>query len=139
MILLIISSLIVILGNITLHSYVVKYLKNKYEKINQLILIQQLTHFDIFTCRTNILVCYIIFLFNKTFPFLGTFSGTDKYGFLDLFYYSFNCYTTLGMGYVFATGLIRITAVIESLIGLIMIAWSASLLLSILLNKTEIT
>ena len=40
MILLIISSLIVILGNITLHSYVVNYLKNKYEKINQLILIQ---------------------------------------------------------------------------------------------------
>lgn len=32
MISLILSSLIVILGNITLHSYVVKYLKNNYQK-----------------------------------------------------------------------------------------------------------
>jgi len=43
------------------------------------------------------------------------------------------------MGDVFATGPIRIIAVLESLIGLIMIAWSASLLLSILLNKKEIS
>jgi len=140
MISLILSSLIVILVNITLHSYVVKYLKNNYQK-------NQST--KSYALVTSILICSHIvqvFLFTllyfflaKLSPLFGAFSGTTKNIFLDIFYYSFNCYTTLGMGDVFATGPIRIIAVLESLIGLIMIAWSASLLLSILLNKKKIS
>ncbi|MBC8306920.1 MAG: hypothetical protein H8E55_65575 [Pelagibacterales bacterium] len=98
---------------------------------------------------TSILICshivqvflfiLLYFFLVKFSPFFGAFSGTTKNIFLHIFYYLFNCYTTLGMGDVFATGPIRIIAVLESLIGLIMIAWSASLLLSILLNKKKIS
>ncbi len=133
------GSLIVILLNITLHSYAIKYLKNNYQNI------QSSNSYAIITIillsshvAQVFLFALLYFYLIKFFPYLGSFSGSEDSVFIDVFYYSFNCYTTLGMGDVYATGLIRMPAVIESLIGLIMIAWSASLLLSILINKKEI-
>ena len=140
MIFLILSSLIVILVNITLHSYVVKYLKNNYQKNQSTKSYALVTSVLICSHIAQVLLFTLLYFFLlKISPFFGAFSGTTENIFLDIFYYSFNCYTTLGMGDVFATGPIRIIAVLESLIGLIMIAWSASLLLSILLNKKEIS
>ena len=52
----------------------------------------------------------------------GEFSGTA----LDYFYYSTTTYTTLGIGDVYAKGPMRIVAGVESLIGLVMISWSAT-------------
>ena len=52
--------------------------------------------------------------------------GNHNKQYLDLFYYSISTYTTLGVGDVYFTGVARITSGIQSLIGLIMIAWSAS-------------
>lgn len=52
----------------------------------------------------------------------GEFQGAP----LDFFYYSATTYTTLGVGDVYAHGPMRLVAAIESLIGLVLIAWSAS-------------
>ena len=46
--------------------------------------------------------------------------------FYDFFYFSMASYTTLGIGDLVPHGPIRMVAVMESLTGLILIAWSAS-------------
>ena len=46
--------------------------------------------------------------------------------FTDIFYYSISAYTILGVGDICFTGAARITSGIEALVGLIMIACSAS-------------
>ena len=45
---------------------------------------------------------------------------------IDLFYYSFCTYTTLGVGDIYFNGYLRVTSGFESLIGLFMIAWSSA-------------
>ena len=45
---------------------------------------------------------------------------------LDYFYFSATTYTTLGVGDVFVRGPIRVVSGIQSLTGLVMIAWSAT-------------
>lgn len=53
-----------------------------------------------------------------------TFEGTLT----DCTYFSFATYTSLGFGDVVPTGPIRFLAGIESLVGLVMIGWTASFL-----------
>tara|TARA_B100001059_G_C17829505_1_gene583637 strand:- start:1191 stop:1376 length:186 start_codon:yes stop_codon:yes gene_type:complete len=55
---------------------------------------------------------------------------------MDFIYFSFSNYTTLGMGDIFITGDARLAAAIESLLGLILIAWSASVTYYYLAYKT---
>ncbi len=57
---------------------------------------------------------------------LGGISGMTEGGWVDFFYFSAASYTTLGMGDLFPTGHLRFVAAIESLTGLVLIAWSAS-------------
>ncbi len=57
---------------------------------------------------------------------LGEITGTIEGSWVDFFYFSAASYTTLGMGDLFPTGNLRFVAAIESLTGLILIAWSAS-------------
>jgi len=52
--------------------------------------------------------------------------GNHNKQFADIFYYSISTYTTLGVGDIYFIGVARIISGIESLVGLIMIAWSAS-------------
>jgi hypothetical protein len=47
-------------------------------------------------------------------------------GFLDIVYFSFNVYTTLGFGDIVPTGYLRLLIGVESVSGLVMIAWTAS-------------
>jgi hypothetical protein len=47
-------------------------------------------------------------------------------GFVDFFYFSITCYTTLGLGDVFPSGAMRIVAGIEALNGFVLIGWSTS-------------
>ena len=54
------------------------------------------------------------------------FGGILQNNFVDFFYFSIVCYTTLGMGDVFPLGDMRITAGLEALIGLVLIAWTAA-------------
>jgi len=57
---------------------------------------------------------------------LGEIAGATEGSWVDFFYFSAASYTTLGMGDLFPIGHLRIVAAIESLTGLILIAWSAS-------------
>ncbi len=54
----------------------------------------------------------------------GNFGGT----LLDCIYFSFTTYTTLGFGDIAPFGDIRFVVAIESLTGLVLIAWTASFL-----------
>lgn len=57
---------------------------------------------------------------------LGEFGGRFGQRFADYLYFSTITYTSLGLGDVYPLGDLRLIAGIESLIGLLMIAWSAS-------------
>lgn len=56
---------------------------------------------------------------------LGSISGSVS-GMADFFYFSLICYTSLGFGDLVPEGGLRIVAGIEALVGLVMIAWTAS-------------
>lgn len=50
----------------------------------------------------------------------------DSPSFLDLIYFSGTTYTTIGYGDIFLTSNGRIMAVVEGVMGLVLIAWTAS-------------
>lgn len=56
---------------------------------------------------------------------LITFSVASP-GFIDLVYFSGTTYTTVGYGDIILTGDGRIMAVVEGVVGLVLIAWTAS-------------
>lgn len=57
---------------------------------------------------------------------LGSSGAMFDGGFVDYLYYSIVTYTTLGFGDIVPSGGIRLLTGIEALLGLLMIAWSAS-------------
>ena len=59
---------------------------------------------------------------------LATLNGTDGAPFVDVLYFSFNAYSSLGFGDVVPTGQLRLYAGVEVIVGLLMIAWSAAAL-----------
>ena len=56
----------------------------------------------------------------------GQLAGAYQPGFTSDFYYSAVTYTALGFGDIWPTGSLRIFTAIESITGLILIAWTAS-------------
>lgn len=57
---------------------------------------------------------------------LGDFAGVREAHAIDYIYFSIETYTSLGFGDIYPTGVMRLIAGIECLIGLIMIGWSTS-------------
>ena len=57
---------------------------------------------------------------------LGNFTGVREAQAIDYLYFSIETYTSLGVGDIYPTGVMRLVAGIECLIGLIMIGWSTS-------------
>ena len=57
---------------------------------------------------------------------LGSFKGEFNGSLLDYFYFSASTYSTLGVGDLFPTGVLRLVAGVEALMGLVLIGWSAS-------------
>lgn len=60
---------------------------------------------------------------------LGTLAGAVSSGpdwFVDHVYFSITSYTTLGIGDIVAQGPLRLLVAIEALVGLVLVAWSAS-------------
>lgn len=57
---------------------------------------------------------------------LGQIVGPLEGDWLDYFYFSAASYTTLGMGDLLPTGAMRLTASVQSILGLVLIGWSAS-------------
>lgn len=68
------------------------------------------------------------YYFVETYTSLGGFSGVHNGSLLDSVYFSFSAYTSLGFGDIVPIGDIRFTAGLEALVGLVLIAWSASFL-----------
>lgn len=60
------------------------------------------------------------------FPGLGAIVGTDSLMLLDAIYVSATTYTTLGFGDLTPVGPIRLLVGTESLVGFVMLTWSAS-------------
>ena len=52
--------------------------------------------------------------------------SVDNINYLDLIYYSISTYTTLGIGDIYFIGNARLVSGVQAIVGLIMIAWSAS-------------
>jgi hypothetical protein len=57
---------------------------------------------------------------------LGDFAGVREVRAIDYLYFSLETYTSLGVGDIYPTGVMRLIAGVECLIGLIMIGWSTS-------------
>jgi hypothetical protein len=57
---------------------------------------------------------------------LGSVKGEFNGSALDYFYFSATTYSTLGVGDLFPTGVIRLVAGLEALTGFVLIGWSAS-------------
>jgi len=57
---------------------------------------------------------------------IGHFGGTFQNQFSDFLYFSTATYTSLGYGDIYPTGDLRLVAGIETVVGLMMIGWSAS-------------
>lgn len=60
---------------------------------------------------------------------LGTLAADRPLTTVDIFYYSAETFTTLGVGDIFATSNLRMLTSVESLTGILLLAWSASLIL----------
>ncbi len=57
---------------------------------------------------------------------MGGFGGTFRDTLMSFLYFSSETYTTLGFGDIYPTGQLRLICGIESLIGLLMVSWTAS-------------
>lgn len=66
-----------------------------------------------------------IFLLLKT-ETMGKLEGNTTQSFIDCVYFSLTTYTSLGFGDIAPTGWIRFLAGMETLTGLVLIAWTAS-------------
>jgi len=57
---------------------------------------------------------------------LGHFEGKHNGSLMDSIYFSYTSYTTLGLGDILPVGYMRQIVGLESLVGLLLIAWTAS-------------
>jgi hypothetical protein len=57
---------------------------------------------------------------------MGSIPGKFVGGFYDYLYFSTVSYTSLGIGDLYPTGVLQLLTGVESLIGLVMIAWTGS-------------
>jgi hypothetical protein len=84
--------------------------------------------------QISLFAYYYYFIYHNN-PGADLFKGNLTGSFLDFFYYSANCYTTLGTGDIYANGNLRIATSLEALIGLVLIAWTATFKLSYLFKS----
>jgi len=103
-----------------------KFIYSDFVKISSALIGSHLIHIILFAY-------YYYFTFHA-YHHLNLFGGNIKGTFFDFFYYSINCYTTLGIGDIFANGPLRLATGLESLIGLILIAWTAAFMLNYFLK-----
>ena len=57
---------------------------------------------------------------------MGGFGGTFEDSLTSFLYFSSETYTTLGFGDIYPTGPLRMICGVESLVGLLMVSWTAS-------------
>lgn len=64
----------------------------------------------------------------------GSLQGVDTNDFGTLLYYSAITYTTVGYGDVTPVGDIRIFAAVEALVGMVLVAWTASVIFTVMMR-----
>ncbi len=111
-------SLILFLS-IALHSKIIKSVESKN------------FYFSFFTLFFSHLLQVFLFaflccVFIKFFGSELIFLDGSNYSLINLTYFSANVYTALGMGDIVPSGMLKIIATVESIFGLMMIAFSAS-------------
>jgi hypothetical protein len=57
---------------------------------------------------------------------IGELQSTEAHSWADYFYWSAVCYTTMGFEHVTPVGDVRLLVGIEALVGLVLVAWTAS-------------
>lgn len=71
-----------------------------------------------------------IFIFAMAFQLMFSYDlavfSIENPSFMDIFYFSGTTYTTVGFGDIIVYDDVRITTVVESVMGLVLIAWTAS-------------
>lgn len=72
----------------------------------------------------EIMVFGVLYYFAEQVLHAGTVVGAQD--FRDYLYFSATSYTTLGIGDLYATEMLRILSGIEALIGLILVSWTAA-------------
>ncbi len=80
----------------------------------------------IFTHIVEVWVFAGVYYLMASFDGVGAIIGDFGHQILDYAYFSFITYTTLGYGDIVPSGYVRFIAGTESLVGLVLIAWSAS-------------
>lgn len=75
---------------------------------------------------SHILLFGIVFFFTRDKLGLGTFGGTFTDNFQNFMYFSAETYTSVGYGDIYPTGSLRLISSVETLLGLMLISWSAS-------------
>lgn len=80
----------------------------------------------IFVAHLVEIILFAIVYWLMTSMGLGELAGNHASTAADLFYFSIATYTTLGIGDIMPEGAIRLVTGVESLTGLLLIAWSAS-------------
>jgi hypothetical protein len=118
---------------ILIHGSVLNYLESlKVQKINYLVF----TKFSSILMLSHLIHITIFALFYayfyESYDATKLFGGNVQDNFIDFFYFSISCYTTLGIGDVYPLGNMRITTGIEALVGLMLIAWTATFKLTYL-------
>jgi hypothetical protein len=68
---------------------------------------------------------------------LGSLGGSSGPAWLDFFYFAAETYSTLGYGDLVPVGALRLLASVESVNGLLLLAWSGAFLFGVLDNRTR--
>ena len=76
----------------------------------------------------EIVIFGIVFFFMHQQAGLGQLAGGFDGSLIDCLYYSFTTYTSLGIGDIEPEGWLRFTTGVETLVGLVLITWTASFL-----------
>ena len=101
----------------------------------------RLAHSTLFPARAKVLVALVGALASHLFQIaifalafwllrdkfgMGGFGGTFEESLASFLYFSSETYTTLGFGDIYPTGALRLICGVESLVGLLMVSWTAS-------------
>lgn len=79
-----------------------------------------------FTHLISVLIYAVVYYSMDNHFGMGTLAGQEVKNFYDYIYYSLIVYTSLGFGDIYPVGGLRILSGLETLNGLILIAWSAT-------------
>ena len=113
------SIIVLVLICVWFHSFVLIRIKNQNLYFSVLLLLfSHILHVSLFA------FLYLIYI-NK-YGFKLGFVDMEDYSFMNIFYFSSSIYTTLGIGDIYPKSMMKLIASIQSILGLVMIALTAS-------------